>query len=84
MTISEDKLKKIMIVLDQYEDHVLRKISNAATQIVENIFQKTIHASKAFVLENVEREQIVEYPKSSAQVVKLLSRVSVSLPLVTD
>ena len=84
MTLPEDKLKKIMIVLDQYEGHVLRKISNAATQIVEGIFQKTIHASEAFVLENVEREQIMEYPKGSTQVVKLLSRVSTSLPLVTD
>ena len=65
-----------MIVLDQYEDHVLRKISNAATQIVEGVFSRTIDSSQAFVLENVEQEQIVEYSKGSPQFMKLLSRVS--------
>ena len=47
-----------MIVLDQYEGQVLRKISNAATQIVEGVFQKTINASEAFFLENVERNKL--------------------------
>ena len=73
-----------MIVLDQHDGHVLRKISNAATQVVEGVFKKGINSSEAFVLENVEREQIMEFSKGSPQFVKLLSWVSTSPPMVTD
>lgn len=73
-----------MCVLDEHEGVLLRDLCNAATQIVDGIFYRTIDTSTRFVIENVESEQIMDSPKGSSRLPKLLSRVSTSLQSVAE
>ncbi len=67
-----------MDVLDEQEGNVLREIGNAAIQVVEGVFHRTIDSSMTFVIENLDPEQITEYPKGSSDLPRLLSLATTS------
>ncbi|KAL2037607.1 hypothetical protein N7G274_009720 [Stereocaulon virgatum] len=82
--LRDDEFRNLVCVLDQHEGVLLRDLGNAATQIVDGVFHRTIDASTRFVIETVESEQIMDSPKGSSRLRKLLSRVPTSLQSVAE
>ncbi len=53
-------------------------------QIVDGIFYRTIDPSRKFIIEKVESEQIMDSPKGSSRLPKLLSRIPTSVQSVAE
>lgn len=76
--LPDNEFKSILDVMEGEEGNVLREIGNAATQVVEGVFHRTIDSSITFVIEDIDTEQITEYPKGSSELPRLLSLAATS------
>lgn len=70
--LSEDTFRDFVRLLDQSQGYILHPFSKAASDIVDSIFRGTLDPSRTFIIEYVERTRILEQPKGSPELLKLL------------
>lgn len=59
-------------LLEKYQGDYLRQLSDAVAGIVHSIFSGPLPPSKTFTIEVVEQAQILEQPKGSSQLLRLI------------
>jgi len=73
LTPTDDVFVEFVSLLEQSQGLVLRQFSDAVLNVVDSIIRGTVLHSGTFPIENVEQRQILELPKGSSQLLRLLS-----------
>ena len=65
-------------LMNECQGDVLRKLAEVVRPIVEGIYLQTISASDRFAIEDVQRDDIVRYPKGAPELLELFSKRTLS------
>ncbi|KAL8784950.1 MAG: hypothetical protein Q9195_008838 [Heterodermia aff. obscurata] len=73
--LSDSEFKKVVWLLNRFEGDLLRKVCAVITPIVEEIFYGSGDLNTRFFIEDVELDQIMQYPRNSPHILQLFSRI---------
>ncbi len=74
LKIPDNAFRWLLQCLDQTQGFLLRKTSEAISEIVTDIFQGTLDPLKRFGIEQLEQEEFMKHPKGSPMILDSISK----------